>query len=93
MPSHNHTASVVDGGHIHPIAQFYSRPINYGSENSTPVLQKEPGANSTLVTPTVDNTGTLATTGIAVNIANTGGGQPHANNQPAYGMCYIVYIP
>lgn len=93
IPSHNHTASVVDPGHKHPIAQFYSRAINYGNENSTPVLQKEPGANSVLVSPTVDDTGTTATTGINVNIANTGGGQPHSNNQPAMGMYYIVYIP
>lgn len=93
IPSHNHTATITDPGHTHPIAQFYSRPINYGTENSTPVLQKEPGANSTLVTPTVDNTGTTATTGISASISNTGGGQPHANNQPAMGMCYIIYIP
>lgn len=93
LPSHNHTATITDPGHKHPIAQFYSRPINYGSENSTPVLQKEPGANSTLVTPTVDNTATTAVTGISASISNTGGGLPHANNQPAMGMYYIVYIP
>lgn len=93
IPSHNHTATITDPGHKHPIAQFYSRPINYGSENSTPVLQKEPGANSTLVTPTVDNTATTAATGVSASISNTGGGLPHANNQPALGMYYIVYIP
>lgn len=93
IPAHNHAPTISDPGHKHPIDQFYSRPINYGSENSTPVLQKEFGANSTLVTPTVDNTVTTATTGITLSIANTGEGNPHSNNQPMMGAYYIMYIP
>lgn len=94
IPAHTHPTSVGDPGHIHSTAQFYSRPLNYGNENSTPALQSAIGANSTLVTPTTVNTATSAVTGVSVTVGNnTGGGGAHANNQPAIGCYYIMYIP
>jgi len=94
IPAHTHVLSIVDPGHVHPIGKFYSRYINYGTENSTPVLQKEPGANSSLITPVVDNSATTATTGITgTALTNVGGGGAHANNQPAIGCYYIMYKP
>lgn len=94
IPPHTHPSTVGDPGHIHPTAQFYSRPLNYGSENSTPALQKQLGANSTLGTPDTLNIGTSAQTGVSVTVENNvGGGGAHANNQPALACYYIMYKP
>jgi microcystin-dependent protein len=88
LPPHNHP--VTDPGHLHPIEKFWARKINYGNENSTEVLQKAQGANSTLTTPVVDNTATKATTDISVN--STGGGLAHENRDPSVAAVWIIQL-
>ena len=88
IPAHTHP--IVDPGHIHPIMKFWGRKINYGNENSTRVLQEGQGANSTLISPVVDNNVSKATTGISVGTA--GGGLAHENRDPSVAAIWIVQI-
>lgn len=87
IPIHNHTATstVTLNPHTHTITA--STSASFGGSGAVPgcdPASTESGGstNSTIVT------GTAATT-----IANTGSGQAHANNQPALGCYYIIYIP
>jgi microcystin-dependent protein len=94
IPAHTHPTTVGDPGHKHPTEKFYARAINYGNENSTPVLQSQLGTNSNLVTPSTDNSATTATTGVSVSVnPNTGGGGAHSNTQPSLACYYIMYKP
>lgn len=86
-PSHVHT--ITDPGHIHPAGRYHTRKINYGNENSTPVLQKNAGGQFDTVD--VDMSITKAFTGISVNPA--GNDQPHENRQPSIATYWIIYIP
>jgi microcystin-dependent protein len=88
-PSHGH--GVFDPGHIHPTGQFFARPINYGNENSIPVLQKNSGAHSELITPQTNNQNTKTITGIIVE--PTGGDVAHENRQPSIAAYWIIHIP
>lgn len=87
-PAHNHP--VTDPGHIHPMAKFWMRRINYGNENSTRVLQENQGQNSGLLTPVGDTSVSKATTGITVGVA--GSGLAHENRQPSVAGVWIVRL-
>jgi microcystin-dependent protein len=92
IPSHTH--SVLDSGHTHAInvvgtssqSDSPNGAVGYPTFNSTQGL----GVSFT-------NPATVAITAATANsnitLGNTGGGEPHANNQPAYGTYYIMYIP
>ncbi len=85
MPNHNHTTStiVTDPGHIHTVG-----PIDDDDAGGTTTID---GANS----GSVYKDTTSSTTGIGVEVTNayTGGGEGHANIQPALGCYYIIYKP
>jgi len=86
MPAHIHTANsvVTDPGHVHTITMG-GFDANVDGPDGT---QLESGTD----TPQVANSNT---TGITVDttISTTGGSEAHANNQPALGCYYIMYIP
>jgi len=88
IPSHTHIASVIDPGHTHDIT-IPSRNFQNGSGTTGPDLTGNDGGATTSRTFTTDS----KQTGISVTNAQTGGGLPHANNQPAIACYYIMYIP
>ena len=71
---------------VHCLKLTYTYGIDYPGGSNTVVLG--PSTNGTANV-------TTQTTGITVTITNaeTGGGLPHANNQPMIGCYYIMYIP
>lgn len=86
LASHTHTGTVNDPGHQHDYVittgQSYTGPptsIISGSGTAGPL-------NTTYQTSEEE-------TGISVTINNAGGGQAHANNQPALATYFIMYIP
>jgi len=92
IPSHNHTAANSATGITESITGTSSQseapngsPV-YPTFNSTQGLgtafTNPSGLNVTLTDPTHTHT-----------ISDTGGGQPHSNNQPMMGAYYIIYIP
>lgn len=82
IPSHTHTATVVDPGHTHNI-----NLATYDSAVDGPTgSQYEVGSDTPLLTDLED-------TGISVSISNTGGGQAHANIQPVLATYFLMYIP
>jgi len=77
MPSHTHTASVTDGGHLHAV-DTYTVQLHTGSGTST--LRTGGGTTNT----------TSATTGITVANSSTGSSSSF-DNRPAYiEMQYII---
>jgi microcystin-dependent protein len=82
IPPHTHSANsvVTDPGHTHGYDSV-TQPsgAGEGSRKSVPIA----------------GTTQSSVTGITVQttVANTGGGEAHANNQPAIGAYYIMYIP
>ncbi len=92
IPSHTH--AVTDGGHTHTIAvtgtssqsEAPNGAIGYPTFNSTQ------GLGTTFTNPAYLSV-TAGTSNANITLGNTGGGEPHANNQPAYGTYYIMYIP
>lgn len=92
MPTHSHTAtstaSVTDPGHTHNI---YTNTSDTGNTNRQVQGGTEEDKASTA------NQILTNTTGISVSVATTvnpnGSGNAHANNQPATGIYYIMYIP
>jgi microcystin-dependent protein len=94
LPSHTHAAT--DAGHVHVVtvqgttsgSNAPNGAANYPTFNSTTDL----GGNA-FTTPLPGMFTAVASGQANIVVANTGGGQPHPNNQPAMGMCYIIYIP
>jgi microcystin-dependent protein len=77
IPSHTHTATVTDPGHVHQeSAQFGATGFGIN-------------ANTGQTSGTQKNTDS-ATTGITVANSNTGGGSTHANVQPTIVLNYII---
>lgn len=92
IPAHNHSAANSATGITDSITGTSSQSE---APNGSPVY---PTFNST------QGLGTAFTnpSGLSVNltdpththtISNTGGGEPHSNNQPMMGAYYIIYIP
>lgn len=91
MPSHNHTAT--DSGHQHKITGITSGSNAPNGTAAYPTFNSTEDLGGTAFTTPLVGLNDVSTGQANISVANTGGGQPHANNQPAYGMCYIVYIP
>lgn len=72
MPSHSHTATVTDLGHLHTASGNVNSTPTTGSGETTAQTGQTPGAWST----------NSATTGITVSNSSTGGGGAHNNMQP-----------
>jgi len=95
----DHTHTVIDAGHTHPVAQGFNNPSNAADGHGD-------GANETgsYTFVTTTNTGTSGsnTTGITNasngahthditgSTANTGGGLAHENLPPYYALAYIM---
>jgi len=82
MPAHTHVATVTDNGHAHSTGQEFVDD-NEASVNHY-VMQ---GNNENSGT---DQTTNVATTGITVSNASTGGGIDHENRPPFYALAYIM---
>lgn len=96
IPSHSH--SVDDPEHTHVLAKNETSNLGMLSGTNNVAAKGNPAAgtdwryelqNSSDV-PDVGEVGSSAT---GITIDNTGGGQAHANNQPAYAAYFIVYLP
>ena len=82
LAAHNHTVS--DSGHTHSFTQTHA---NAYTGSPTSII-----AGSGSVSPSAYTFNTAsATTGVTVN--SSGGGQPHNNTQPSFGVVWIVYLP
>ncbi len=82
MPSHTHTATVTDPGHVHQETFIY--PGGGATYNSI-------SGSSSSATVAGPNTA-AAITGIAVSNANQGGGAAHAIVQPTIICNYIIRV-
>lgn len=80
MPTHSHTATVVDPGHHHFAG---NTPEGWSSSGSVGIVNRTPYNIQT----------TTSTTGITVNNTSTGSGANHDNYQPGIACYYIMYIP
>ena len=104
IPSHTHTATsvVTDPEHSHftfSVSELTSGAANISTSISAGKILSGAGDSSYIMVgdsnvPTLSPT-SLSATGVTVNTTNTntGGGNAHANNQPALGCYYIMYIP
>ena len=92
IPSHTHTATVADPGHVHPIYGITGTDAT-GNANIYRFAggDRAQGSSASYFT----NTSAIqsGTTGIAVTNGNTGGGLGHSNIQPVIATNYIMYIP
>lgn len=92
IPAHNHSAAnsatgitaLLSGTSSQSEAPNGAMPYpTFNSDKNLGVAFSNPGGlNLTLTDPTHTHT-----------ISNTGGGEPHSNNQPMMGAYYIIYIP
>lgn len=98
LPTHNHT--ITDPGHTHHLAtnglppnratlsgDNYISSIGNTADNSDYRLQYDTVNTSPPDTGIVENVET------GISLSTAGGNQPHANNQPAIGTYFIMYIP
>lgn len=92
IPSHNHVAT--DSGHLHAtsIAGTSSQSEAPNGAVGYPTFNSTQGLGVAFTNPAA-LTVTSASGNANISVQNTGGGQPHANYQPAIGMYYIMYIP
>jgi microcystin-dependent protein len=84
IPAHTHTATAVVSPNPH------SHTISNQSDNDAGSGKVAVGGQTAEGTNPVTDSVSLAVT---VTVDSTGGGQAHANNQPAIGSYYIMYIP
>jgi microcystin-dependent protein len=84
MPSHTHTNNFA----ISPNPHKHSLPDVWNEGGNTHTAS---GGNAN-EGPNIDPTG-FTTLSITGTIADTGGGLPHQNNQPALACYYIIYLP
>lgn len=80
IPSHNHTASVSDPGHVHAQTVTTDGGLTGPSTGGGFTAYAFDGAQNT----------SAATTGISVSIGNTGGGGAHSNMPPAIIQNWII---
>lgn len=100
IPSHTHpaTVAITDPGHRHDIWGItggdnddMSNTVRFAGGDK---LQSEPAFFFTNTQACQPATTGLDGTNVAVTVNNnTGGGNAHANNQPALACYYIMYIP
>jgi len=88
MPSHTHTASVIDPGHSH--AEEFPIPGGGATWNESVSGSSTGMKTNALAGPTISTDS--ATTGISVSIGGQGGGNPHAIVQPTIVCNYIIRI-
>jgi len=105
IPAHTHSAStaISDTGHTHfMLGNESTASTNLPSGSSQVARAGSAGTNdsytlrASTLSPTVGKTGTNTSLGLSVAVTvanNTGGGNSHANNQPALACYYIMYIP
>lgn len=79
IPSHSHSNTLNDPGHVHSFFAMVSGVGSYAGAS---------GAGAT--GPTTQNTNS-ATTGITINNVNAGGGAAHNNLQPTLCLNKIIY--
>lgn len=85
MPSHTHVPNlvIIPNPHNHSLNNGGAAQGG-GADPTQAIMRTSPGGTFT--------TGPEILT-IAGNLSDTGGGLPHANNQPALACYYIMYIP
>jgi len=92
LPSHTHSATVADPGHVHTILG-----ITGGDNNDNANIYRFAGGDKAQGETGFyfDNTSACQSkiTGISVSNGNTGGGLSHNNIQPVIATNYIMYIP
>lgn len=81
IPSHTHAIS-TDGSHTHDVS---IRPT-WGNDGGVTQAQGEDSSSTTEIQTSESGSHTHT-------ISSTGGGQAHANNQPALASYFIMYIP
>lgn len=83
IPSHTHSASVVDPGHTHGLSRI----------NGQTGLSNAGGNDLTTDGPTNVNLATDSrVTGISVTVGNAGEGQSHENRPPYYALAFIMKL-
>lgn len=95
IPTHNHT--LTDPGHFHFVAKTET-VINTPPPSATNYVATlgnvaGDGDYELLATNDEADVGKTSDVSTGISIADTGGSQPHANNQPALGVYFIMYIP
>lgn len=90
IPTHSHTATSAVSPNPHSHALAPNTNINFGSGSNV-------GQSATATTATTGSavSGTISSVDLTVDttVNPSGSGQAHANNQPATGIYYIMYIP
>lgn len=86
LASHTHTANVTDPGHNHT----YEITTGQSYTGAPTSVISGSGTNGPITT---EYDTTTDTTGISVSNVNAGGGEAHANNQPALATYFIMHIP
>lgn len=92
IPAHNHAANPSDPGHKHNILGITGGDNN-DNNNTVRFAGGDKAQGETGFYFTNSDACQTATTGISVDIENTGGGLGHNNFQPGLGCYYIMYIP
>jgi microcystin-dependent protein len=87
-PPHSHTATatVTDPGHVHHNTKQNPAKLASGIYNYDSVGDQDHF-------DVMDSDSAVTGVTVAVSVGTTGGGMPHANVQPSYGINYIIYIP
>ena len=94
MPSHTHVPTITDPGHKHDIKITPSGSNLPNGVAVYPVFNSTIDGGGAVATNPTGLPGTESkTTGITIVNSQEGGGNPHANNQPALACYYIMYIP
>ena len=83
LPSHTHTASVTDPGHVHTTT--FDNKKYFPGGGSTSISYGGPGGY-----PADIFTMNSQTTGISVSNSSTGSGGAIENRPPYYALCYIM---
>lgn len=85
MPSHSHTASVIDPGHTHTMTTpLWKDGVSAGINLSDVVITANAAGNPVTVGG--------STTGITVGNSNTGGGGAHTILPPAITLIYVLRV-
>lgn len=91
IPAHNHTAT--DSGHRHSITGITSGSTAPNGAAKYPTFNSATDLGGNSFTTPIDGLDNVTTGQANISVSNTGGGQPHSNNQPMMGAYYIMYIP
>jgi microcystin-dependent protein len=95
IPTHNHT--LTDPSHFHFVAKTET-VANTPAPSSTNYVAtignvSGDGDYQLLASTTEADVGKTSTTATGITLADTGGSEAHANNQPAHAVYFIMYIP